>query len=264
MNNHTLPVLTVRGVSKRFGSRSGSVQALENINLTVAPNEFVCLVGPSGCGKSTLLRILAGLIQPTSGELLYGGDSGGEAPRNALVFQEHGLYPWLTVLDNVAFGLECRGVRRADRHARAYAILDQMGLGGFAQSYPHELSVGMRQRAAIARAFLLDPQLLLMDEPFSALDAQSKLVLAEELLQIRQAHGKTIVYVTHDIEEAVLLADRILVMSGRPSRIVEEVPIALGRPRDLRDRTQPQVQEIAWQVWSKIERDVRRSLALPS
>jgi NitT/TauT family transport system ATP-binding protein len=261
MNNQARFLLSACHVSKRFDGRSGALLALDGINLTVANNEFVCIVGPSGCGKSTLLRILAGLVKPTAGELLY---AGGARPTNALVFQEHGLYPWMTVLDNVAFGLEAQGMARARRREQAHRILDQMGLGRFALSYPHELSVGMRQRAAIARAFLVDPQLLLMDEPFSALDAQSKLVLQEELLQIWQAHGKTVVYVTHDIEEAVLLADRIVVMSGRPSRIEEIITIPLSRPRDLRDRSHPEVQEIAWQVWSKIEQDVRRSLALPS
>lgn len=250
-------------ISKAYNSRRGPVFALENVSFSVRQAEFVCIVGPSGCGKSTLLKILAGLMQPTSGRLQYSGVAGSK-PQNALVFQEHGLFPWLSVQDNVAFGLEAQGVPRQQRRAQARDFLDQFGLAAFAHNFPHELSVGMRQRAAIARAFLTDPELLLMDEPFSALDAQSKLVLQEELLKIWKAHQKMVVYVTHDIEEAVLLGDRVLVMSGRPGRIVEDITIPLHRPRNLRDREQPEVREIAWNIWKKIELEVRQSLQILS
>jgi NitT/TauT family transport system ATP-binding protein len=181
-----------------------------------------------------------------------------------LVFQEHGLFPWLTVLDNVAFGLEARGESKHNRRQKALGFLEQVGLASFACSFPHELSVGMRQRAAIARAVLVNPELLLMDEPFSALDAQSKLVLQEELLRLWKVHQQTVMYVTHDIEEAVLLGDRILVMSGRPGRIREEIRVPLNRPRDLRDREQAAVREIAWHIWKIIEGQVRQNLYIPA
>ena len=203
--------------------------------------------------------ILAGLVEPSSGQLSFG--SGAGRPANALVFQEHGLFPWMSVLDNVAFGLEMQGIATTERRARALDFLGQYGLAAFAGNLPHELSVGMRQRAAIARAFLCDPEVLLMDEPFSALDAQSKLVLEEELLRIWRDHRKTVVYVTHDIEEAVLLGDRVLVMTGHPGRIREDIPIPLGRPRDLRDREQSNVREITWRIWKMIEGEVRTVLS---
>ena len=256
--------LTCQGIGKAYPTERGTITALTDVTFNVGPEEFVCIVGPSGCGKSTLLKILAGLIAPTSGRLIFHEAAPADRPRNALVFQEHGLFPWMTVLDNVAFGLEMRGVRRRERRERARDFLAQVGLAAFAANYPHELSVGMRQRAAIARAFLSDPQLLLMDEPFSALDAQSKLVLQEELLRIWRDHRKMVVYVTHDIEEAVLLGDRVLVMSGHPGHIRQDIAIPLGRPRDLRDRDQPEVRQIRWHIWKTIEADVREDLRLPS
>lgn len=243
-----------------YQSRNGAILALDEVTFHAKAEEFVCIVGPSGCGKSTLLKILAGLLTPTSGQLRFDGLQSGTSPRSALVFQEHGLFPWMTVLDNVAFGLEMYGVSKSERHSQAYAYLEQLGLGAFSQNYPYELSGGMRQRAAIARATLTDPQLLLMDEPFSALDAQTKLVLQEELLRIWKDNQQTVVYVTHDIEEAVLLGDRVLLMSGRPGRIKEEIKIPLQRPRNLRDRDQPTVREITWHIWKAIEGEVRQSL----
>lgn len=247
-------------VSKTFPSRSGAVLALEDLSFHVLAEEFVCVVGPSGCGKSTLLKLLSGLDSPTGGQVRFEGELDQGGLRSALVFQDHGLFPWMTVQDNVAFGLEMRGIGKVERLDRASHFLEGIGLAEFLRHYPHELSGGMRQRAAIARALLTDPQLLLMDEPFSALDAQSKLVLQEELLRIWKDHRKTIVYVTHDIEEAVLLGDRVLVMSGRPGHIQEEITVPLGRPRDLRDRDQPVVREITWNIWKAIEGEVRQSL----
>ena len=251
--------LICHAISKTFPTHNGAVAALANVTFTVGAQEFVCIVGPSGCGKSTLLKIVAGLLKPTTGSLIFNQTSTTRL-RNALVFQEHGLFPWMTVLDNVAFGLEMQAVGRWARQERARRLLKQVGLAAFAHNYPHELSVGMRQRAAIARAFVADPQLLLMDEPFSALDAQSRLVLQEELLRIWKDHQKTVIYVTHDIEEAVLLGDRVLVMSGHPGRIQEEIRIPLGRPRVLRDREQPEVRKIVWHIWKAIEEEVRKEL----
>lgn len=253
--------VSCRKLGKVYRARGAGVRALAELTFSADEGEFVCIVGPSGCGKSTLLRILAGLIQPSSGELVFNPRMLKDGkPSSALVFQEHALFPWMSVLDNVAFGLEAQGTPREERHRRARLFLEQVGLDEFARHFPHELSVGMRQRAGIARAFLADPHLLLMDEPFSALDAQSKLILQDELLRIWKDHRKLVFYVTHDIEEAVLLGDRVLIMSGRPGRIQEDITIPLGRPRDLRDREDPQVREVKWHIWKAIEEEVRHSL----
>lgn len=257
-------------IGKTFRSQKRDILALEDVSFRVRPSEFLAIVGPSGCGKSTLLKIIAGLIAPSSGKLIFPEpettrrEDARPAPRSAMVFQEHGLFPWMTVLDNVTFGMEMRGIGKLEREERAHAFLGQFGIDAFAHNFPHELSVGMRQRCALARAFLTDPQILLMDEPFSALDAQSKLVLQVELLRIWKDHRKTVIYITHDIDEAVLLADRVLVMSGRPGHIRQEISIPLDRPRDLRDREQPRVREITWHIWQAIESDVRKSLQLPA
>ena len=249
-------------VAKVFDSRSGRTNALGGVSFTVHDAEFVCLVGPSGCGKSTLLRLLAGLEQATSGTLRYLNDAEGARPQNVMVFQEGGLLPWLSVLDNVAFGLEAQAIPRPERQARAAELLRQFGLESFSRHFPHELSVGMRQRVAIARALLCRPRMLLMDEPFSALDSQSRLVMQAELLRIWKDHQTMVVFVTHDIEEAVLLGDRVIVMSGRPGRVLEIVPVPLPRPRDLLDRQRPEVRDLAWHIWKKIELEVRQSLRL--
>jgi len=247
-------------LSKVYQTQSGIVPALEDVTFSVGEQEFVCVVGPSGCGKSTLLKLIAGLLEPTAGRIVFRAGSSDGRPQTALVFQEHGLFPWMTVLDNVAFGLEMQGVGRQERHERARAFIDRVGLLPFATNYPHELSVGMRQRVGIARAFVADAPILLMDEPFGSLDAQTRLVLQEELLRIWRDHQKLVVYVTHDIEEAVLLGDRVLVMTGRPGRIREEIPIPLGRPRNLSAREQPKVVEIRWHIWKTLEDEVRKSL----
>jgi len=256
--------VSAQRIGKIFETRSGDVRALEEVSFSVDPGEFVCVVGPSGCGKSTLLKVLAGLIEPSAGRLNFGDNGTTSQPHTALVFQEHGLFPWLTVLDNVAFGLEAEGIGKQARRRNALELLEQVGLAEFGHNFPHELSVGMRQRAAIARAVLVNPELLLMDEPFSALDAQSKLVLQEELLRLWTDLQQTVIYVTHDIEEAVLLGDRVLVMSGRPGRIREEVRVPLDRPRNLQDREQAEVREISWHIWKVIEGQVRQNLRISS
>jgi NitT/TauT family transport system ATP-binding protein len=252
----------VSEISKVYQTRTGAIHALKEVSFRVAPSEFVCVVGPSGCGKSTLLKILAGLITPTKGFLDFDQGTADHPPENSMIFQEHSLYPWLKVIDNVAFGLEIRGVGKVERQNRAKELLDRFGLGEFALNYPHELSGGMRKRAAIARALLLNPQILLMDEPFSSLDSQTKWILQEDLLSWWKDQQQTVVYVTHDIEEAILLGDRILIMTGRPGRIQEEIPIPLSRPRDLRDRGHPVVEELKWNIWRAIEGEVRQSLRL--
>jgi ABC-type nitrate/sulfonate/bicarbonate transport system ATPase subunit len=252
------------GVTLAYPTRSGSpTLALSDVTTTLGSSELVCLVGPSGCGKSTLLKILAGLLQPTSGSLVTRFESAEDRLPRALVFQDHCVFPWMNVLDNVAFGLERRRLRDVEKHALAHEFIEQVGLGAFARSFPHELSVGMRQRVALARAFVANPQLLLLDEPFASLDALTKLVLQEELLRMWSLHRSLIVYVTHDLTEAALLADRVLVMSGRPGTIVLDIRVSMPRPRDLQDRANPQVAATAKRLWSALEHEVRRGLAAP-
>ena len=248
-------------ISHAYPSDGGRVKALSGIDLRAAPGEFVSIVGPSGCGKSTLLRIIAGLTTPNAGTVTFTGDGTVEHVRNALVFQEHGVFPWMTVLDNVAFGLEMRGVARLDRHRAARAFIERVGLEGFADSFPHQLSVGMRQRVGIARAFVAEVPVLLMDEPFGSLDAQTKLVLQEELLRLWSEDRKLVLYVTHDIEEAVRMSDRVLVMSGRPGRIREEIAVPFGRPRVL-ERGDAEVARLVWHIWDLLRDDVRTGLSV--
>lgn len=238
------------------------LSAVENLSFRAEDGEFVVVVGPSGCGKTTLLRVIAGLIQPTGGTIAFKGWSGSDnPPRRSLVFQEQGLFPWMTVLDNTSFGLEMQAVSRARSHEQAMHFLEMMGIDEFAHSYPHELSGGMRQRVAIARAFVSDAPILLMDEPFRALDAQTRLVLQEELLRIWQERHKLVIYITHDIDEAILLGDRVLVMSGRPGHFREEIPVPFSRPRDLTGRAYPELKEMEWRIWKMLESQTRQNIA---
>ena len=249
-------------LSKTYLTRNGEVTALQAVDFTVHEQEFVCIVGPSGCGKTTLLKIVAGLIEPSSGQITFSSQPTNGQLRSAMVFQEQGLFPWMSVQDNVAFGLETQRMHRKERRELARDFLTKVGLAGFSHNYPHELSGGMRQRVAILRAFLANPQFLLMDEPFGSLDSQTRLVMQEELLRIWRDHRKTVIYVTHDIEEAILLGDRVLVMSGRPGRIRQEIPISLERPRHLANRDHPEVAEIRWHIWKMLEDEVRKELSI--
>jgi len=249
-------------ISKTFPVRQKKIVALNNIEFSVGEREFICIVGPSGCGKTTLLKILAGLLQPTTGQVTYTDNTDNHNPRSAMVFQDQSLFPWMTVLDNVAFGLEVRKVNLKTRHRQAQDFLNRVGLGDFIHCYPHELSGGMRQRVAILRAFLNDPQILLMDEPFGSLDSQTRLVMQEELLRIWRDHRKTVVYVTHDIEESILLGDRVLVMSGRPGSILADIPVSLARPRRRADRDHPDVVKLRWSIWNMMEDEVLRELGM--
>ncbi|MBD3305030.1 ATP-binding cassette domain-containing protein [candidate division KSB3 bacterium] len=252
--------LMCQHLAKVFPSSQGDVSVLKDVDFAVAPREFVSIVGPSGCGKTTLLKLIAGLVQPTSGRITFGAANNHGRPQQAMVFQEHGLLPWMTILDNVALGLERHRMTRTERREPASRFLAQVGLSQFANHYPSQLSVGMRQRAAISRAFIAEPHILLMDEPFSALDAQTRLIMQEELLRIWQMHHQTIVYVTHDIEEAILLSDRVLVMSGRPATIIEEIPVFLERPRRFFDQEYPVVKELTRHIWHLLETDARQYL----
>ncbi|QIO23384.1 ABC transporter ATP-binding protein [Haloarcula sp. JP-L23] len=231
------PRVRIDGVGKQYDSTQGPVQALDDVSFDVQAGEFVCIVGPSGCGKTTLFRIIAGLEAPTSGTVSLDGDPvDGPGPDLGLVFQEYHLFPWRTVAGNVGFGLEKNGaVDSAERQRRVQELIDLVGLDGFEDSYPRDLSGGMKQRVALARALAVDPGLLLMDEPFGAVDAQTKKMLQDELLDIWTETGKTVLFVTHDVEEAVKLADRVVVMAKEPGRIREIVDIDIERPRNRSD-----------------------------
>lgn len=249
-------------LSKYFSHEEGKLAALKDATFKVEDQEFVSLIGPSGCGKSTLLRMIAGLLTPDKGSIEFGKTSPGNHPHAILIFQDQALFPWLNVIENIAFGLEMQGISKKERLEKSNAILVKYGLEGFSRSYPHQLSGGMRQRVALARAFLSDPEVLLMDEPFGALDAQTRLVLQEELLRIWRDDRKTILFVTHDIEEAIMLSDRILVLTDRPGKIREEITIPLDRPRDLTSRDHPKIKEIKWHIWSMLEEEVRKGIEI--
>jgi NitT/TauT family transport system ATP-binding protein len=214
-------------VTKTFDLPSGEFTAVGGVSLSVADQEFVAVVGPSGCGKTTLLRLAAGLDTPTSGKVSVAGvEVAGPGPDRAVVFQQFALFPWKTVRDNIAFGLKCRGASRAEQNEAVERYLKLMGLEGTAGSYPHQLSGGMQQRVAIARSYAIDPRVLLMDEPFGALDAQTRTIMQEELVRITRVSPRTVLFITHAVEEAVYLADRVVVMGRNPGRIAEIVDVA--------------------------------------
>jgi ABC-type nitrate/sulfonate/bicarbonate transport system ATPase subunit len=226
------PKLRVENISKSFKSPAGVFQALAPVTLSVAPGRFVSLIGPSGCGKSTIFNIVAGLLEPTTGRVMLDGvDATGAIGRVGYMLQKDLLLSWRTVLDNVILGMEIQGVPLRDARARALPLLQRYGLAGFEQLYPGALSGGMRQRAALLRTLLFDTDVILLDEPFGALDAQTKLQMQEWLLQLWGDFGKTVVFVTHDIDEAIYLSDEIFVMATRPGRVIDTIPVPLGRPR---------------------------------
>lgn len=250
-----------RGITKIFETQSGPVNALTDVTLTVEPGEFCVIVGPSGCGKTTFLRMLAGLETPSSGSLVV-SNSSGRAPSNAMVFQGRSVFPWLSVRQNIAYGLALRGVSRRERKATVERLLNVVGLDKFGDVFPHQVSEGMRQRVAIARALAVDPDLLLMDEPFGALDEQTRLILQEELLRIWEQTGKTVVFITHSIDESLTLADRIVVMSAHPGRVKEIIEVPFARPRELTAvRSDPAFATLFAQVWTSLRDEVTRSRA---
>ena len=249
-----MALLAIRGVSKKFLAEGKEMITLQDIDLDIEENEFVCLIGPSGCGKTTLLRIIAGLEEATRGTVyLDGMPIGGPGPERGMVFQEYSLFPWRTVIDNIVFGLELKGIPLAERLAQGRQYLKMVGLERFESRYPHELSGGMKQRVAIARALVNRPKALLMDEPFGALDAQTRNIMQSELLRIWQEEKKTVVFVTHSVDEAIYLADRIVIMSARPGRIKDIINIDLERPRS---RTSPEVNAIRDRILSDLRSEM--------
>ena len=256
--------IVLEGVRKRFALKGRAVIALAGIDLKIRAGEFFCIVGPSGCGKTTLLRILAGLETKSAGtiEIHRDANAGGDTqlrPLNSMIFQEQSIFPWKNVRDNVAFGLKARGFPRRERAEIAETYIQKVGLRGFENALPHQLSGGMKQRVSIARAFANDPEIMLMDEPFAALDEQTKLILQAELLRIWEETRKTVVYVTHSIDEAIVLADRILVMSARPGRIKSVIDIGriFPRPRHVDSvKSSPRYGEVFGEVWSLLRDEV--------
>ncbi|HEY1293788.1 MAG TPA: ABC transporter ATP-binding protein [Chloroflexota bacterium] len=272
--------IRLRGLTKQFDVKGRAVIALAGVDLEIEAGEFFCIVGPSGCGKTTLLRILAGLEERTSGDIqvFRGLDSGStlngasgsargtraEPPLNSMIFQEQSIFPWMSVRDNIAFGLKARGFSRRDRYAVAEPFIHKVGLAGFEDALPYQLSGGMKQRVSIARAFANDPEILLMDEPFAALDEQTKIVLQGELLRIWDETRKTVLYVTHSIDEAIVLADRILVMTARPGRIKDilDVKAIFERPRQVEAvKSSAQYGAMFGRIWGLLREEVETAYA---
>ena len=236
--------------------------AIDQLSLDIAEGQFVSIVGPSGCGKTTFLKIVDGLVNPTGGRLLLDGKLlSGPGRERALVFQDASLFPWFTVQRNVAYGLECQGMKAAEASERVQRFIRMVGLAGFENCFPYELSGGMQQRANLARALSVDPELLLMDEPFASLDAQTREIMQEELLGIWQQTGKTVLFITHQINEAIYLSDRVLVLSARPARLLADLSIDIPRPRPLGVKRQPRFLEIEDHIWDLIDGEVKRSMA---
>jgi NitT/TauT family transport system ATP-binding protein len=249
------PAIRIRDLRKVFGQ----LIAIDGVSLDIAPGEFFMIVGPSGCGKTTLLRILAGLDSVTSGAIEIETPH-SQRPVNSMIFQGDSIFPWMTVWDNAAYGLKMRRVPSSTVKEVVGHYLARTGLTRFAKYYPHQLSGGMRQRVSIARAFANDPEILLMDEPFSALDAQNKLLLQEELLHIWEEHKKTVVFITHSVDEAVFLGDRIMVMTAQPGKVKTFVPVPLARPRNIMElQKMPQFGELIAHIWSSLREEVHRA-----
>ena len=261
---HGQAMIAIDRVAKRFVARGREVMALEAVSLDIEPGAFVAFVGPSGCGKSTLLNMIAGIVGPSSGTIVHDGEMVDGINRNVgYMTQIDSLLPWRTAEANVMLPLELRGSSRAAARARASTLLDTVNLGGFAQAFPLELSGGMRKRVALAQVLAYDPHTLLMDEPFGALDAQLKLVMQQELAAIRERTGKTIVFVTHDLAEAIALADRVVVFTGRPGKVKTVRDIDLPRPRDMfKVRFAPRFQELYEDLWAALAPEIHKGEAL--
>jgi NitT/TauT family transport system ATP-binding protein len=259
MANPTIPIVEIKAVSKTYDLQGQTIHALKDADLTIRKGEFVCLIGASGCGKSTLLRLIAGFETPSSGEaMMWGKPIDGPDPTRGMVFQDYALFPWLNVRDNIGFGPRSRGRPRAEIRETTDRFIEMVGLNRFADAYPHQLSGGMRQRVAIARVLANDAEIVLMDEPFGALDALTRERLQEELLEIWQRTGLTVVFVTHAIEEAIYLADRVVVMTPGPGRIESDNRLTIPRPRDI---ASPEFNEIRRALSSRLHSHHARKAA---
>lgn len=252
-------MLRLKNLSKRFFARDRVIRAIEGISIDIATGEFLTMVGPSGCGKSTILNILSGLMAPTEGTVEVEGRQVRGVTRDVgYVTQQPNLMPWRTLIDNVAFPLEVAGASRSERYERANQLIQMVGLAGFEKSYPHELSGGMRQRANIIRTLIYAPKVVLMDEPFGPLDAQTRVLLQEQLLEIWSHTGITIIFITHDLHEAIGLGDRVVLLSARPGRVVRIDSVPLSRPRDIfRIHDSHEFRELYDAIWIELERQVR-------
>ncbi|WP_237659272.1 ABC transporter ATP-binding protein [Tepidanaerobacter sp. GT38] len=254
--------INLENLTKVFYARKKKIVALENIDLSVREGEFLCIVGPSGCGKTTLLRILAGLEKQTWGKVIIRSKN-PEKPLTSMVFQGESVFPWMTVAENVAYSLRIRGIPKNERREIADHYLKLMGLDGFADTFPHQLSGGMKQRINVARAFVSDPEILLMDEPFGALDEQNRLILQQELLKIWEGSEKTTLFITHSIDEALVLADRIIIMTAHPGRVKAIVPIDIPRPRDILSlRSSPQFGALFQEIWRLLQEEVLKAQSM--
>ncbi len=256
--------VSVRKLCKTYQGRGGNeIMVFKDIDLDIQPEEFICVVGPSGCGKTTFIKIIDGLIPASAGQVRINGAEVTEPGYDrAFVFQADSLYPWRTVLDNVVFGLEIKGTGNGERYAKARELIKLVGLAGFESHYPHELSGGMRQRVNLARALAVDPEIILMDEPFASLDAQTREVMQQELLKVWWSRKKTVIFITHQIDEAVYLADRVIVFSARPSTIKADIRVEIPRPRSLAVKRTPEFLAYVGEIWNLIETDVLDSVAI--
>ncbi len=253
MAGENLTKLKIDNVVKEYVGNKGKTIALNGVSLDIKENEFICVVGPSGCGKSTLLNIIAGLLEPTSGAVYLDGKKiEGTGVERGVVFQGYALFPWRTVLKNVMFGLEMKRMPKAQAEEIAKKYIKAVGLEGFEHAYPKELSGGMRQRVAIARAYAADPEVLLLDEPFGALDAQTRVQLQSELLNTWEHEKKTCFFITHDVDEAIILAQRVIIMSARPGRIKRIVDIDIPYPRTQATKTDPRFLELKTEIWNEV------------
>jgi NitT/TauT family transport system ATP-binding protein len=258
-------MIEIAGVSKEFAKGERRVLALQSIDLSVADREFVAILGPSGCGKSTLLNMAAGFDRPTQGTVRVAGEEITDpSPSRAVVFQEPALFPWLSVLENVVFGPKAQREPAADYRRRAAEIIEQVGLRGFEASYPAGRSGGMRQRVGIARVLIMNPPVLLMDEPFGSLDAQTRMLMQELLLQVWERHHQTVLFVTHDIEEALLLSDRVCIMTARPGRIKKSIDVGIPRPRAIEVTTSPEFNALRREVLALIREESAHAAMAPA
>lgn len=258
-----MTLLEIDDVSKTYNPNQpdGGVEAVREVSFDVDEGEFLSIVGPTGCGKSTLLKMVAGLIDPTSGSIRIEGAAVTDPSDDVgVVFQEDSTFPWRSTIENVEFGLEMRGVDKTERRERSREIIDLVGLGGFEDAYPNELSGGMRQRVAIGRTLAMNPEIMLMDEPFGALDEQTRLILGEELLRICRETGQTTLFITHSLTEAVHLSDRVLVMSARPGRIKRMVTVDIDRPRESDVVTTDRFNRIVDQIWEELRTEAEKGL----